>query len=182
MQLSVTAIETWKSVPTYPGYSVSSLGRVRRKLKRAGYHYLKPFKNPKTGYWQIGLIKNGKKYTHRLHRLILICFSTEEICQLVFKLGLTVNHHDGIKDNNHLSNLEWMTQGENRLHGLRNGLITQLKGEACPWSKLKEKDVRYIRLAWKKGNKNMRELSDMFRINKTTIWEIIHRQIWKEVK
>lgn len=51
-----------------------------------------------------------------VHRLVAKYF-IPEVC------GKTdVNHKDGVKTNNHWTNLEWCTRGENVLHSLRNGL------------------------------------------------------------
>ena len=51
-----------------------------------------------------------------------------------------VNHKDGNTFNNAVDNLEWATPMENTQHAVLNGLA--LSGEACPWSKLTEADVR----------------------------------------
>jgi hypothetical protein len=43
------------------------------------------------------------------------------------------------------------------------------------------KDVLTIRTLFERGEFNMRELAEAFKLNKTTIWEIIHRKIWRHV-
>ena len=120
--------ELWRNIPRFRGYSISSLGRIRRKLKTGRFHYLIPQKEPNTGYWRIGLTKGGKQQQLSLHKIVLICFSTESVCTLAHHLRLTVNHKDGNKDNNKISNLEWMTQSENNCHAIKLGLRKILRG------------------------------------------------------
>lgn len=45
-----------------------------------------------------------------------------------------INHIDGNKTNNNYTNLEWVTNQENRDHAMKNEL--HLCGEKCPWAKL----------------------------------------------
>lgn len=54
-----------------------------------------------------------------------------------------VNHKDGNKLNNRADNLEWVTNQENRDHALSKGL--HIHGEACPWAKLTQTEVDFIR-------------------------------------
>ena len=85
-----------------------------------------------------------------------------------------VNHKDGNKLNNNVSNLEWVTNQENRNHAVKYGL--QINGERCPWSKLSKSDVEFIR-----NNKTLsqRELAAMFNVCQPHISAIIHHENWK---
>lgn len=56
------------------------------------------------------LSKNGKTKTFRIHRLVALHFIENP------KNKLEVNHKDWNKNNNHVSNLEWMTRSENVQH------------------------------------------------------------------
>ena len=65
-----------------------------------------------TEYQIINLtLQDGSKKTFRVHRLVLMAFAPIENMQ-----NLEVNHIDGNKKNNSLSNLEWVTSSENKLH------------------------------------------------------------------
>src|SRR5574344_1033560 len=68
------------------------------------------------GYYQVVLRKNGKKYYKRVHRLVAEAFLPNE-------LNLPqVNHIDGDKLNNNISNLEWCDNKNNTQHGYDNNL------------------------------------------------------------
>lgn len=88
-----------------------------------------------------------------------------------------INHKNGIKTDNRAENLEWVTHKENIHHALNSGLIPT--GERCSWSKLKEKDVIFIRT-----NKDLskEELSKKFNVSKTTITDILKYRSWKNLK
>src|SRR5699024_2616025 len=76
---------------------------------------------------------------------------------------LEVNHIDGNKLNNHLTNLEWLTGRDNVLHAYNTGLITNI-GEGSPNAKLSNADVLEIlqRLDTGESQKNMREIKKQF--------------------
>jgi len=73
-------------------------------------------KQIKRGYETISLFINGLQKTFFVHRLVAITF----ICNP--KNKLEVNHINGIKNDNNIENLEWVTGKENRAHALENNL------------------------------------------------------------
>lgn len=86
-------------------------------------------KNPKkligkignAGYRMVVLTINNKKQYHNVHRIIAKAFIPNP-------KGLReVNHKDGNKLNNSVSNLEWVTTKENHFHARDNGLETTCK-------------------------------------------------------
>jgi hypothetical protein len=116
-------LEIWKDVKSFEGiYQVSNLGRVKRvdnckirNKKYCGDYYLNPNDNGK-GYWRIKLSYKSKSKRHMLHRLIAEAFIDNP------ENKPFVNHIDGNKKNNQLSNLEWVTRMENVIHAWENGL------------------------------------------------------------
>lgn len=90
----------------YPNYLVSNLGYV----KNSKGQILKGSRN-ENGYQRIAFWKNGRSEYYYLHRVILETFLP---CENMNKLE--VNHIDGNKNNNCLSNLEWVTSAENSQH------------------------------------------------------------------
>ena len=88
-----------------------------------------------------------------------------------------VNHKDGNKLDNRVENLEWVNNNENRKHALCNGL--HLCGEQCSYSKLKEKDVIFIRNNIEIG---IKALAKKFNVSRSTISGIINYRTWKQLK
>ncbi len=113
--------EIWKNIIGYEGlYQVSNYGRIK-SLKRTinlknNYskrkNILKTFINH--GYIQIGLCKNGKCVTKKVHRIVAEAFITNPYNKPC------VNHIDGNKENNCVNNLEWCSYKENSIHYVKN--------------------------------------------------------------
>lgn len=122
--------ETWKDIPGYPGYQISDCGRVRTYNKvtssaRFPHRKWKPRilsqkDHAKDGYLRIDLWQGKEHHTHLVHRLVAIAFLGD-------REGMTVNHKDGNKKNNHLSNLEWMTLRDNIRYGFTNGQYSKVQ-------------------------------------------------------
>jgi len=103
--------EVWVDIKVAPNYKVSSYGRVKNKTTGL---FIKPFVSNR-GYLRVNLSSPvNKKYT--LHRLVGEYFISKD------NDGLIINHIDGNKQNNHVSNLEWITHQENVKHAINNNL------------------------------------------------------------
>lgn len=101
-----TNVELWEIVPNFENYEVSSLGRVRnRKTGRIIKQSLNEY-----GYCLVDLHDNGTSKHFKVHRLIAGAFITN------VNNKPQVNHIDGNKANNMVSNLEWVDQSENVKH------------------------------------------------------------------
>lgn len=85
-----------------------------------------------------------------------------------------VNHKDGNKLNNSVENLEWVTNMENRQHAVKN--LLHLTGEKCPWSKLTQKDVVFIRLS---KDLTAQELAEKYNVSVSTIRAVRQGKSWK---
>ena len=89
-----------------------------------------------------------------------------------------VNHIDGNKLNNHYTNLEWVTNQENRNHAIECGLHTM--GEDCSWSKLNNDKVKFIRKH--QNDITVKEFTELFNVTRKTIEKVINFESWKNVK
>lgn len=100
-------------IKNYLGYKVYSDGRIKSNGKRKVF--LKGY-DCGSGYDSVKL--NGKNYYR--HKVIAECFIGKR------PKGYTINHKDGNKLNNNVSNLEYITREENFKHALDNGLKINL--------------------------------------------------------
>ena len=123
----VTCVEQWKDIPDYEGYyQISNLGRVKSLEKtliicKRKCVYKPLIKKPhisKRGYWEIGICKNRLGVTKKIHRLIAISFIDNP------KNHPQINHIDGNKLNNNISNLEWVNNRENACHRVKSSNYT----------------------------------------------------------
>lgn len=173
--------ELWKPIVGYEGiYECSSLGNIRvlerRTLDKKGViQVFKPKKlkliNQSNGYLKINLIKDGIQKTKLVHRLIAQSFLGDS--------DKTVNHINGIKTDNRIENLEWVTLSENHIKAFEIGL-KDLKGEKSPVSKLTNEQVIEIRELIKKGY-TQEKIASQFNVKRQLISKIKLGQRWSHV-
>jgi hypothetical protein len=110
-----TQIEQWKAVAECNGeYQVSNLGRVK-SLKNGKERILK--EALVNGYLRIEIFTKGNRKSYPLHKLVSLAFIENGHNKP------EVNHIDGNKLNNNVSNLEWVTRKENMQHAWDTGLF-----------------------------------------------------------
>lgn len=162
--------EIWKDVVGYEGlYLISSNGNVKSISRRGATG--KILKLNKRRYARVVLTKSCIQHTLSVHRIVATAFITNPSNKP------QVNHKDGNKLNNSVSNLEWSTPSENTIHALRTGLQKKVFGENHGRSKLTEDDVSFIRNC----KETHAELARRFNIDDSTIRDIRLRKIWKHV-
>jgi hypothetical protein len=134
----------------------------------------------KYGYIDVGLRfvdanGNRKKRMYEVHRLVAQYFipNHDKLPQ--------VNHKDGNKLNNHVSNLEWCTARYNVKHRVDNGDSYVHKGQSNPCAKLKDSDVVVIMRMYTDGGVPIRDIADKFKVAKTTINNIVYGYQWNHV-
>lgn len=104
---SIIIGEHWKVINEYPTYLISDYGRILNQQTKT----LKKTPLDNNGYPQVALYKNNKGKTFQVHRLEYKTFYPEQ--DLTNKV---INHIDGDKTNNSLSNLECVTYQKNNHH------------------------------------------------------------------
>lgn len=118
-------------------YRISNTGKIVDVISGKGIlvHY------SEKGYAMVRLYNTVKKraVTKKLHRVVAYNFLGAELFNL-----MTVNHITGDKEDNSVSNLEYMTFADNIKHSFLTGLNVGLKGEANGSSKTTEQNVNRI--------------------------------------
>lgn len=152
-------------------YFITENAEIYHK-RTSGYRSVKAT-DSKDGYKKVGLFKNGERSFFRVHRLVAECYLPNP------NNHQQVNHINGIKTDNRVSNLEWVSQSENMIHGLKTGLIPS--GEKSHRSKLKKEDVDFIRKNYQYKSKqyNSKTLGKMFGVGHAAILRIIKNKLWK---
>jgi len=122
-------MQTFKDIKGFEDYQVSQSGDIYSK--KSG----RILKHKSNGvYKNISLHKGKSPHYRYIHRLV-----AEAFCDNPDNKPM-VNHKDGNKLNNHYSNLEWVTKGENQAHAFRTGL--RIPSEAQRQSVIKENKRR----------------------------------------
>lgn len=120
--------EIWKPIEGYDGiYEVSNKGRVRSYYNNKHGMRKKPriIKGLSGLYETVALRKNGKNNTQNVHRLVAQAFIPNP------NNLKEVNHIDGNKKNNIVTNLEWVSHKSNMVHASIHHLYGQCKKVKC---------------------------------------------------
>jgi hypothetical protein len=169
--------EEWRPVDGWEEYSVSNYGRARGPRSLLSLR-------ARSGYPQIILSRKGrKKIGASVHRLVAAAFIGP------IPPGLVVNHINGIRSDNRVSNLEIITQGQNISHAIRTGLKKApqhyrpiARGEDNPKAILTNEQVRQIKLRLATGRHGIgRTLAREFGVSEHTISKIKHGQNWPTI-
>jgi hypothetical protein len=174
--------EIWKDVVNYEdSYRISNLGKlmsIERIViysdKKSGKRKSKILKTRvgKCGYEYTVLSVDRIRKTQKIHRLVALTFIPNP------ENKPSVNHINGIKDDNRVENLEWCTAKENTQHAYRTKLNSGVKGEKSHLSKLKKEDIIKIRLMHKEGLYSQSKLGLIFNVSQSQIYRIIKHLNW----
>jgi len=144
-------------------YFVDKEGRVYSNRKFNNITELKQYTNGHKGYSKVTI--NKKNYF--VHRLVAIAFLENPENKKI------VNHIDGDKSNNHVSNLEWCTYSENSKHAYDIGIHK-------PYIGVKDKGNNKFAKEWddlsKKGM-SFREIGRLYNVSHHTVSRTINKII-----
>lgn len=172
--------ERWKPVKGEElRYEVSDLGRIRsfKRVVRAGWssriiqpRILKPVNNGK-GYLTVVLSNKKQRY---IHRIVAETFLKKH------SKNTQVNHKDGIKNNNKLSNLEWVSNSENLKHSYKIGTHTPMnqKGENNPRARLNKIEVLKIKRL-RMRNVSVKKIAKIYNVTIYHVYNITNGHSWK---
>lgn len=166
--------EVIKDITGYEGlFAITSLGRVISYPKRQNGWLLTERKITidNRGYYRVCIGRDSIKETLKVHRLVAQHFieNPNELPE--------VNHKDGNKLNNDVSNLEWETRKGNMRHAADNKLLAIKKGSANAASILTESQVKEIH----ESNLSARQLAKLYPVTEATIYDIRGGRHWKHV-
>jgi hypothetical protein len=172
----------WRDIPGYEGiYQISSNGDVIRLAGSPKCKKTRPIKAfvSTGGYVVVALTRNSKPRSLGVHRLVCWAFLGEQG-------DLWVNHKNGVKTDNRLENLEYVTPAENAQHAYDMGLQPSRRGEANFHASLTEDKVWAIRMiaahcldGFPGGRKN---LAKLFGISKTALANVLSGESWQHVE
>lgn len=173
--------ENWKIVEEFPNYLISNHGNVKT-LKTLEDRAT----NINSGYELIILNDGEKRHSRLVHRLVAIAFIPNP------ENKPCVNHLNGIKTDNRLDNLEWVTHKENIDHAIKMGLIDHSKrknphhklhprDEDNKITKSTKEDVIEMRKMYATGNYILKDIAEKFEISISVVWKIVNRKTWKHI-
>ena len=167
--------EVWLQVPRYEDkYLVSDFGRIislpRGRGTKKDAAFLK-FSKSHSGYFRVALCENSIAKGMFVHRIVAMTFIKNE------SRLKTVNHKNGIKTDNRVTNLEWMSVKDNLNHGWDCKLRTDY-GENSHMAKLKRTDIKEIFRLRKINKLTYQSIAERFGVTPGNIGYILRGQSW----
>ncbi len=152
----------------FPKYLVTREGKVFRKF---------PFREVKgslntCGYLALSLGTRKKRLTKKVHAIVAETFLGPR------PDGKHINHKDGDKLNNRVSNLEYVTHSQNTLHAYKLGLMTS-RGERNSAAKLTEEQAKEIK--YDTSGTAPVLLAKRYGVSRSTVYNITSGCTWKHI-
>lgn len=117
--------------------------------------------------------KNKKYKNYVIHRLVAEAFIPNP------NNKPEVNHIDGVKTNNHYTNLEWCTSSENQIHAYKLGLQKSKKGQESHRAKFTNKEILEIRKLFNLNIMDVKKIANLYNVSVRTIWNILEYNTYK---
>lgn len=121
---------------------------------------------------------NGKSSTVLYHKIVALTWIENKDNKP------EINHINGIKYDNRVENLEWVSRQENISHAWANGLYEARYGEETSNAKLTEDQVKEIKLYLKTAPKlyGRKKLAKKYGVSESAIKNIVAEKTWKHIK
>lgn len=168
----------FKDVPSYETYEINLFGEIRNKVSGK---FLKPMtmatsrlKRKPFVYHRVTLCKNGVPKKFSVSRLVAYTFIGEPT-----SLCHEVNHKDGDRNNNHVSNLEWVSPAENKKHAELSGLLP--KCESHGNNIYTEEQARLV-ITLSKDSYSRKQVSEMAGVTISFVKDIRNGRAWKHLE
>lgn len=174
--------EEWRDIAEFEGfYQASSLGRIRsvdryvicadgRKYFCKG-RILTTFQGTTCNYLSVQFSKENVPSKHLVHRLIAKTFLGLDDLS-----ALEVNHIDGNRHNNQVTNLEIVTHQQNIDHSVSTGLKNDY-GELHKRARLTNGQARMAREMWSKGVQQ-KDIAEMYGVSRQLINNVIRNKTY----
>ena len=162
----------YRDIAGFSNYMISNDGKVYSKYKsrNIGYHL-------NHGYPHVRIKNDVGKWKYvKIHRLVAIAFLSRSSEKLV------CNHINGIKTDNTVTNLEWVTSSYNNQHAYDTGLKTSSrksrnKCDEHPMAKLSKHDINEINKLLS-DNMFQKDIANKFNVSQATISMIKNNKTW----
>ena len=161
----------WKVIPFETEYEVSLNGEVRNKNTK----HIKSSRVSESGYYRVTLYPSGKSYS--AHRLVAMTWIENPNGYPV------VNHLNGNKKDNKVSNLEWCTVQQNTRHAIdvtKTMICANWKGDKNPLVTLYYGLVYSIKFGVL-SRLPIKTLASMFGLREDTFRKILRNETWNHV-
>jgi hypothetical protein len=170
-------MEEWKQIPNYSLYHCSNTGLIKTfNWKGSGQTRIMKPAIDGSGYLRTMLKRDdGHIHTIKVHRIVAQTWienPNDKPC---------VNHKNGIKDCNHVDNLEWCTVQENIDHSMATGLQYILKGEEIGNSLLTDQKAIEIRNRYIPHKVTRKMLSEEYGVTVAAIKDVLSRRTWTHI-
>jgi hypothetical protein len=173
--------EFWVDIPNYEGvYQISNLGSMRSYSRVVDYGVKKAYRPGKVlklrksnqGYLYTVFCLNKIRETIKPHRIVAKVFLENK------ENKPCVNYINGIKHDNTVENLEWVTYSENTIHSFKLNLSKSKKGEESHLSKLKNSDVLNIRNMCSNKKISQLDVAKKYNISQSQVSRIMRNTNW----
>lgn len=155
-------MEIWKKVKNYERYEISSYGNMRNIVTNT----IKKISMSNNGYSYVSLYNRKKFYIHRL--------VAEAFIENLHNKKI-VNHINGIKTDNNIKNLEWVTKSENAKHSFNIGLNKPVITDNI--TNFTTKDI--VEIYNSMGS--YKKIALHFNTTLKTVYDIKQKKIWKKI-